>query len=125
VNVRREPAVRRLRREPTAWYSARDANTLLAGRPFGFIACYLRVGEQVYETYWSTDRGAEAMAWSYALLDRTIYGRQEVWEDSPEGWPHDIGTRGEQFRIAGRPTIQWSFSDPDRARSAGSATAES
>jgi hypothetical protein len=65
----------------------------------------------------STGRGTEAMAWSYALLDRTVYGRQEVWEDSPEGWPHEVGTRGEQFRIAGRPTIQWSVSQPDRESS--------
>jgi hypothetical protein len=57
------------------------------------------------------------MAWSYALLDRTVCGRQEVWEDSPEGWPRDIGTYGEQFRIAGRPTIQWSVAD--RAASDG------
>jgi predicted dithiol-disulfide oxidoreductase (DUF899 family) len=91
------------------WYSARDADGLLAGRSFGFIACFLRVEDRVYETYWSTGRGTEAMAWSYALLDRTVYGRQEAWEDSPEGWPRDLGTRGEQFRIAGRPTIQWSL----------------
>jgi predicted dithiol-disulfide oxidoreductase (DUF899 family) len=65
------------------------------GRSFG---CYLRVDDRVYETYWSTGRGTEAMAWSYALLDRTVYGRQETWEDSPEGWPRDVGTRGEQFR---------------------------
>ena len=93
-------------------YSARDADGLVAGRPFGFIACYLRVGDRVYETYWSTGRGTEAMAWSYALLDRTVFGRQEIWEDSPEGWPHDIGTRGEQFRLAGRPTIQWTVAEP-------------
>jgi hypothetical protein len=25
---------------------------------------------------------------SYGLLDLTVYGRQETWEDSPAGWPH-------------------------------------
>jgi len=80
-------------------------------------------GEQAYlaanrkETYWSTGRGTEAMAWSYALLDRTVYGRQETWEDSPERWPQDFGMRGEQFRAAGRPTIQWSVTDPARRAS--------
>ena len=93
------------------WYSARDSAGLLAGREFGFLACFLRDGDRTYETYWSTGRGTEAMAASYALLDRTVYGRQEDWEDSPTGWPRDIATRGEQFRVAGRPTIQWSVTD--------------
>jgi hypothetical protein len=34
-----------------------------------------------------TRRGAEAMDNSYRLLDLTVYGRQESWEDSPTGWP--------------------------------------
>ena len=59
----------------------------LAGRGFGFLACFLRDGEDIYETWWTTGRGTEAMAWSYDLLDRTVYGRQESWEDSPEGYP--------------------------------------
>ncbi len=32
-------------------------------------------------------RGVEAMDYSYALMDLTVYGRQEAWEDSPPGWP--------------------------------------
>jgi predicted dithiol-disulfide oxidoreductase (DUF899 family) len=93
------------------WYSARDAAAVTAGRPFGYFACFLREGDRVYETYWSTGRGTEVAAWSYGLLDRTVYGRQEEWEDSPQGWPQDLGARGEQFRVAGRPTIQWSVTD--------------
>ena len=89
------------------WYSARGADSLLAGRPFGMIVCYLRVGDRAYETYWNTGRGTEAMAWSYHLMDLSVYGRQETWEDSPEGWRAGIGVRGEQFRTEGRPTIQW------------------
>jgi len=27
------------------------------------------------------------MDYSYALMDLTVYGRQEPWEDSPHGWP--------------------------------------
>ena len=38
----------------------------------------------------------------------TVYGRQEPWEDSPEGWPQPFGTRRTQFRIDGRPIAQWS-----------------
>lgn len=93
------------------WYSARGSDSLLAGRDFGMIACYLRVGDRAYETYWNTGRGTEAMAWSYHLMDLSVYGRQESWEDSPEGWARGIGVRGEQFRIDGRPTIQWTVTD--------------
>ena len=32
-------------------------------------------------------RGVEAMDNNYRLLDLTVYGRQETWEDSPIGWP--------------------------------------
>jgi hypothetical protein len=41
----------------------------------------------VFETYWTTLRGVETIDNSYALMDLTVYGRQESWEDSPTGWP--------------------------------------
>jgi len=72
------------------WYSALGSlDTLLVGRKVGMmhIVCYLRQGSQVFETYWTTRRGVEAMDNSYRLLDLTVYGRQEKWEDSPAGWP--------------------------------------
>ena len=90
------------------WYSAPENSleTLLVGRRVGMmhIVCYLRQGSKVFETYWTTRRGVEAMDNSYRLLDLTVYGRQETWEDSPAGW-----LKGKQFcRIDGRPTAQWS-----------------
>jgi predicted dithiol-disulfide oxidoreductase (DUF899 family) len=73
------------------WYAApRDSlGTLLVGRRVGMmhIVCYVRRGSKVFETYWTTRRGVEAMDNSYRLLDLTVYGRQEAWEDSPTGWP--------------------------------------
>jgi predicted dithiol-disulfide oxidoreductase (DUF899 family) len=91
------------------WYSAHDArDELMAGREFGFYACYLRDGDRVFETYWTTGRGTEAGANSYHLLDLTVYGRQEISEDSPEGWPQPYAKTGEQFRTCDRPTSQWS-----------------
>jgi predicted dithiol-disulfide oxidoreductase (DUF899 family) len=91
---------------PFAWYSAKDSGpALLDGREFGFIACYLRDGDEVYETYWTTDRGVEALMTSYHALDLTVYGRQEPWEDSPEGWPR---VEGHPWRLDGRPVAQWS-----------------
>jgi predicted dithiol-disulfide oxidoreductase (DUF899 family) len=92
------------------WYSAQDSlDTLLVGRRVGMmhIVCYLRQGSNVFETYWTTMRGVEAMDNSYRLLDLTVYGRQEAWEDSPTGWPHRLIGK-ERVRTNGRPTAQWS-----------------
>ena len=90
------------------WYSARDsADAILAGRTFGGYVAYVRDGDRVFETYWTTDRGVEAGATSYHLLDLTVYGRQEQWEESPEGWPQPFAVAGEQFRTGERPTPQW------------------
>lgn len=91
------------------WYSvpADSRERLLVGRHFGMKACYLRDGDRVFETYWTTDRGVEPTAPSYGILDMTVYGRQETWEDSPPGWPQPFETRGQQFREGGRPTAQW------------------
>ncbi|MET8906417.1 DUF899 family protein [Micromonospora sp. NPDC004551] len=92
------------------WYSVppESADPLLAGRAFGMKACYLRQGDRVFETYWTSGRGVEPMAPSYGVLDMTVHGRQEDWEDSPEGWPRKFRTDGDQFRLDGRPTSQWS-----------------
>ena len=91
------------------WYSVpQDAvDRLIADRHFGILVSYLRDGARVYETYWTTGRGNELMAPPYGLLDLTVYGRQEFWEDSPEGWPQRWGSKGGQFRLDGRPTAQW------------------
>lgn len=48
---------------------------------------FLRDGEAVYHTYSAYARGLDQLAMVYNFLDLTPYGRQEDWEDSPEGWP--------------------------------------
>jgi len=97
------------------WYSLQDsAARLLAGRPFNrfMLVCYLRDEARVYETHWTSGRGVEPMAPGYAgLLDLTVYGRQETWEDSPTGWPQRWGrntTEPNPYRTNGRPISQWS-----------------
>lgn len=91
----------------TPWYSARSATDLVAGRSFGFHACYVRDdNDRVFETYWTTGRGAEAQLWSYGLMDLTVFGRQEPWEDSPEGWPR-LAPGQHPWRVDGRPVAQW------------------
>jgi len=93
------------------WYSALSSlDTLLVGRHVGMmhIVCYLRDGDRVFETYWTTRRGVESMDYSYALMDLTVYGRQEPWEESPPGWPQEWQVDGSNTRIDGRPIPQWS-----------------
>jgi predicted dithiol-disulfide oxidoreductase (DUF899 family) len=69
------------------WYSDPQESLviLLVGRRVSimYIVCYLRLGSHVFETYWTTRRGVEAMDNSYRLLELTVCGRQERWEDSP------------------------------------------
>lgn len=56
------------------------------GESFG-LSVFLRDGETVYRTYFTTARGADRLRIDFNLLDLTPLGRQEKWEDSPEGWP--------------------------------------
>jgi predicted dithiol-disulfide oxidoreductase (DUF899 family) len=48
---------------------------------------FIREGEKVFRTYFINSRGDEAMGSTWAYLDITALGRQEEWEDSPEGHP--------------------------------------
>ena len=93
------------------WYSVQGSvGALLAGRQVGrmYLVCYLRQGDRVFETYWTTVRGVEVMDYSYALMDLTVYGRQEPWKDSPPRWPQQWQVDGSNTRIDGRPIAQWS-----------------
>jgi predicted dithiol-disulfide oxidoreductase (DUF899 family) len=101
-------AYRRFMGYQMPWYSAHEsADALLAGRWFGMLVCYLRDGDRVFETYWTTGRGTEPMSPAYGLLDLTVYGRQETFEHSPAGWPQHWDNDGSQFRTDGRPSAQW------------------
>jgi predicted dithiol-disulfide oxidoreductase (DUF899 family) len=71
------------------WYSSggsdfnRDfGRTTDRGETFG-LSVFLRDGDDVFRTYFTEGRGVEAVN----LIDLTPYGRQQEWEDSPEGWP--------------------------------------
>jgi predicted dithiol-disulfide oxidoreductase (DUF899 family) len=104
------------------WYSALPSlDELLVGRTAGMmhIVCYLRDGDRVFETYWTTRRGVEAMDYSLALMDLTVYGRQEPWEDSPAGWPQKWTVDGANTRIDGRPIPQWSRLEAGRSDDLG------
>lgn len=113
------------------WYSALGSlETLLPGRQIGtmHLVCYLRQGAKVFETYSTTSRGVEVMDNNYHLLDLTVYGRQEAWEDSPSGWPqlctYTRTSSGpptwEPVWPGGRPIAQWSRLDAGRSDDLGS-----
>lgn len=60
---------------------------------------FIRDGDQVYRTYFINGRGDEAMGTVWSYLDLTALGRQESWEDSPDGYPQ------------GRPYKWWNWHD--------------
>lgn len=100
------------------WYSAQDSlDALLVGRQQNLmhLVCYVRDGKRVFETYWTNYRGVEEMDYSLALMDLTVYGRQEAWEDSPAGWPIFPLDDGQPMRANGRPIAQWSRLEAGRS----------
>jgi predicted dithiol-disulfide oxidoreductase (DUF899 family) len=48
---------------------------------------FLRHDDRIFRTYFVNSRGDEAMGSTWSYLDLTALGRQETWEDSPEGYP--------------------------------------
>jgi len=56
------------------------------GESFG-LSVFFRDGDRVYRTYFTSGRGVEALGSVWTFLDLTPQGRQEDWEDSPDGYP--------------------------------------
>jgi predicted dithiol-disulfide oxidoreductase (DUF899 family) len=56
------------------------------GERFG-LSVFVREDDEVFRTYFTTSRGVEALGSVWTFLDLTPLGRQEEWEDSPEGYP--------------------------------------
>ncbi len=54
---------------------------------------FFRDGDRVFRTYFVNNRGDEAMGSTWSYLDMTPLGRQEKWEDSPEGYPQTVPYR--------------------------------
>ncbi len=64
----------------------KDPNNKPEGESHGLSVFFKKDGE-VFHTYSTYARGVESLCDAYSLLDVTPYGRQEDWEDSPQGWP--------------------------------------
>ena len=75
------------------WYSSfgtdfnDDFDMTRDGQEHSGTSVFLRDGDTVYRSYFTTNRGDESYTSSWKLLDLTPFGRQETWEDSPAGWP--------------------------------------
>jgi predicted dithiol-disulfide oxidoreductase (DUF899 family) len=61
-----------------------------AGRGFG-LSVFLRDGGNVYRTYFTDGRGVDRLRFDMNMFDLTPLGRQEEWEDTPDGWPRTEG----------------------------------
>jgi predicted dithiol-disulfide oxidoreductase (DUF899 family) len=48
---------------------------------------FIREDDRIFRTYFVNNRGDEAMGSTWSYLDITALGRQEEWEDSPDGYP--------------------------------------
>lgn len=75
------------------WYSSSGSEfnvdfgvTRDEGETFG-LSVFLRDGECVHRTYFTSERGIEALGSVWTFLDLTPLGRQETWEDSPADGP--------------------------------------
>ena len=75
------------------WYSSVESDfnddfglTTPEYETFG-LSVFLRDGDDIYRTYFTDRRGVEALGSVWTFLDLTPLGRQETWEDSPDGWP--------------------------------------
>jgi predicted dithiol-disulfide oxidoreductase (DUF899 family) len=51
------------------------------------LSMFVRDGTDVYRTYGTTQRGVDRLLFTNNISDLSVYGRQEDWEDSPDGWP--------------------------------------
>jgi predicted dithiol-disulfide oxidoreductase (DUF899 family) len=75
------------------WYSSAgsdfnaDMGATTAKGETHLLSVFVREGDELYRTYFTGERGVEALGPVWTFLDLTPLGRQESWEDSPSGYP--------------------------------------
>jgi len=70
------------------WYTITDEfDTDFGVREWHGTNAFIRDGDKIFRTYFVDSRGDEHMGSTWAYLDITALGRQEQWENSPEGYP--------------------------------------
>jgi predicted dithiol-disulfide oxidoreductase (DUF899 family) len=77
-----------------------DPSRYQDGEIFGLNVLIRDDKARVYRTYFTNWRGVEAIGSVWSILDRTPLGRQEEWEDTPEGRPQ--GPKFEWWRLHDR-----------------------
>jgi predicted dithiol-disulfide oxidoreductase (DUF899 family) len=74
--------------ERIPWYTITDDfDTDFGVRDWHGTNAFIRDGDRIFRTYFIDSRGDEALGTTWSYLDMTALGRQEEWEDSPEGYP--------------------------------------
>jgi predicted dithiol-disulfide oxidoreductase (DUF899 family) len=74
---------------------------------------FIRDQQRVFRTYFINNRGDEALGNTWSYLDMTALGRQEDWEDSPDGYPQTPPYSWWNWHDAyGDTSSQW-WQDPD------------
>lgn len=70
------------------------------------VSVFFRHEDDIYQTYHSSNRGVEHLGSHWTYLDLTPFGRQEDWENSPEGWPqfktYTVERRHNEYQEDGR-----------------------
>jgi predicted dithiol-disulfide oxidoreductase (DUF899 family) len=72
------------------WYTIPDDSEFdsdFGVRDWHGTNAFIRDGDGIFRTYFIDGRGDEQMGNTWNYLDITALGRQEEWEDSPEGYP--------------------------------------
>ncbi|WP_372442997.1 DUF899 domain-containing protein [Mycolicibacterium baixiangningiae] len=92
------------------WYSSSESSfgadvDAPPGGGFG-VNVFLRNGDTVFRTWHTNGRGTEQLSHTFPLIDLLPWGRQEEWQDSPDGWPK-------------QPTYSGWLDSPDIARMYG------
>jgi len=87
-----QPDIERLKArmgwEHIPWYTITDGfDTDFGVNEWHGTNAFIRDGDRVFRTYFIDARGDEQMGGTWNYLDITALGRQEEWEDSPEGYP--------------------------------------
>jgi predicted dithiol-disulfide oxidoreductase (DUF899 family) len=103
---------KRMRWEQIPWYTMTDSFDTDFGvdQWYGYNA-FIRNSDTVFRTYFINGRAAEAMGTTYGYLDMTALGRQETWEDSPEGYrqdpPHSWLNWHDNYEAETTPDPRW------------------
>jgi predicted dithiol-disulfide oxidoreductase (DUF899 family) len=93
VSRARQPEIERLKERmgwTVPWYTLTDDFDADFGvDQWHGTNAFLHDGDRIFRTYFVNGRGDEALGSTFSYLDITALGRQEDWEDSPEGYPQE------------------------------------